>query len=103
MTAQGNGSEVFVVHCSGTIAKAIRHAHEQATNEGRGPHVTKAFRQLIRRLERDPFQVGEPIYRLPSLKMQIRTTVILPLAFGFGVCEDRPLVFIRFVKLLSSK
>ncbi len=65
MTVEGNGSRLFVVHCSGAIAKAIRRAHEQATDEGRGPEVTKALRQIIHRLERDPFNVGEPVYRCP--------------------------------------
>jgi len=103
MTVEGNGSRLFVVHCSGAIAKAIRLVHEQATDEGRGPEVTKALRQIIHRLEREPFDVGEPVYRLPSLKMQVRATVIRPLAVDFGVCEDQPLVFVKGVKLLSLK
>jgi hypothetical protein len=81
----------------------IKRAHQKATNQGRGPEMTKALLQIIHDLERDPFNVGEPAYRLPSLKMQVRKTVVPPLAVGFGVCKDRPLVFIRVVRLLSAK
>ena len=48
----------------------------------------------------DPYDFGEPLYRLPALRMQIRHGAILPLFIDYGVCEDRPLVFIRGVTLL---
>jgi hypothetical protein len=54
-------------------------------------------------LELNPGHVGEPIYRLPSLRMQIRTVVARPLVADFAVREDRPLMFIKGVKLLSQK
>jgi hypothetical protein len=35
--------------------------------------------------------------------MQVRTVIIRPVVVDFGVCEDRPLVFIKGVKLLSAQ
>jgi hypothetical protein len=63
--------------------------------------VTRAFRRIVGRLELDPHSVGEPAYRLPGLRLQVRTTVVPPLVVDFAICEDRPIVFIKGVKLLS--
>jgi hypothetical protein len=54
-------------------------------------------------LEIDPLDVGEPAYRLPTLRMQVRTVIVRPLVVDFGVCEDQPDVFIKGVKLLSDE
>ena len=103
MTVAGNGSRRYEIHCSSAIAEEIREVHRQAANQGRGKEVTEAFRQIIQRLEIDPFDVGEAAYRLPGLRLQVRSTIVRPLVVDFGVSEDRPLVFIKGVKLLSAK
>lgn len=46
---------------------------------------------------------GEPEYRLPALKMQIRSGGVLPLIVHVGVCEDEPIVFIKKVTLLGNR
>jgi hypothetical protein len=101
MTGPGNGARRFEVHCSVAISNTIRLIHRQAWPQGRGKAVTRALRQIVRRLEHDPFQTGEPAYRLPGLRMQVRTVIIRPLVIDFAVCEDQPLVFIKGVKLLA--
>jgi hypothetical protein len=102
MTGPDNGARRYEVHCSGAIAKAIQRVHDQATRQGRGKAVTRAFRRIILRLEVDPFNLGEPAYRLPGLRLQVRTVIARPLVVDFAVCEDHPLVFIKGVKLLSA-
>jgi hypothetical protein len=102
MASPGNGARRFEVHCSGAINATIRQAHRQAWRQGRGRAVTRALRQILHRLEQDPYQTGEPAYRLPGLRMQVRTVIVRPLVVDFAVCEDRPLVFIKGVKLLSA-
>jgi hypothetical protein len=86
---------------SGKVAQALRTLQRQASLEGRGEAVLAAFRTVIEHLQRDPTGCGEPRYRLPALRMEVRSTSIRPLVVHFGVCEDRPLVFIKGVKLLS--
>jgi hypothetical protein len=103
MAGPGNGVGRFAIHCSGVIAAALRRVHRQASAEGRGKAVTRAFGEIIRRLNIDPFQIGEPMYRLPGLRMQVRTCVVRPLAVDYAVCEDRPLVFIKGVTLLGGE
>jgi len=50
----------------------------------------------------NPGNLGEAIYRLAALRLQVRTVVIGPLVVNFGVHEVRPLVFIKGVRLLSK-
>jgi hypothetical protein len=73
----------------------------QANREGRGQELLKAARTVHERLSRDPMDFGEPLYRLPSLRMQVRCAAIRPLYVDFAICEDRPLLFIKSVKLLD--
>ena len=101
MAVPGNGTPRFEVRCSGALIEQIRRVHRKARRQGRAGLVTQAFRKIIDQLERDPFNAGEPAYRLPSLRLQVRRAVIKPLVVDFAVCEDRPLVFLKGVKLLS--
>jgi hypothetical protein len=91
------------VQCSGAITEEIRRVHRRAARHGHGKIVTSAFRRILHRLETDPLHAGEPAYRLPGLRMQVRTTIVPPIVVDFSVCEDRPLVFIKGVKLLSAR
>jgi hypothetical protein len=84
------------------IAQALREIQRQAAREGRGEAVLAAFRQIAHQLQHNPLHLGGLLYRLPALRMQIRSVAIRPLVVDFGVCDDQPLVFLRAVKLLSA-
>ena|SRR5438132_2204327 len=103
MAQFSNGGKRYEVHLSGKLARMIRDIQQQASIEGRGEAVLNAFRVTVDKLENDPTGFGEPLYRLPALRIQIRHGVILPLFIDYGVCEDRPLVFLRRITLLSPK
>lgn len=90
------------VHSSGVINNELRRLQRRAAREGRGEQMLTALRQIVQRLQRDPSEVGEPCYRLPALRMEVRTVVVPPLALDFAVCDDRPLVFIKVATLLSE-
>ncbi len=62
-----------------------------------------AAREVYEHLRQEPSEYGEPLYRLPALHMQVRCVAVRPLYVDFAVCEDRPLVFIKAVKLLSAQ
>jgi len=93
---------MYRVHASGVIVQALRQLQRQAAREGRGDELLSAFRQIAQRLQTDPLDLGEPLYRLPALRMQVRSVAVRPLVVDYGVCEDTPLVFLRAVKLLSA-
>jgi hypothetical protein len=99
--AASNGGP-YGVHFSGAVAQGLLQIQRLASEQGRGEAVLTAFRQAIRRLTQDPTNFGEPLYRLPALRMQIRSGVIGPLVIHFAVCEDRPLVFIKGAELLTD-
>jgi hypothetical protein len=77
MAGPGNAARRFEVHCSAALTQAIRRVHLEAWLQGRGRAVSKAFGEILRRLKLDPFQAGEPAYRLPGLRMQVRTVIVL--------------------------
>jgi len=102
MPAKGGNSGPYQVHGSAAIAERLWRVQERAAREGRGEKVLEAVRHIYERLQNDPTTVGEPLYRLPNLRMEVRTVVYGPVAIDFGVCEDQPLVFLKGIKLLSK-
>jgi hypothetical protein len=103
MPISGNGERPFQVGFSQAIAELIRKLQRQASREGRGGEFIISLRRTVERLQNSPRSFGEPLYRLPALRMQVRCGVIGPLSIDFAICEDRPLLFIMAVKLLSRK
>jgi len=101
MSSGSNGEQPYQISFSATTAEAIRQLQRQASREGRGVDFLSALRMIVARLRSNPMVTGEPLYRLPALRMQVRSVVIRPLSVDFAVCEGRPLVFIGVVKLLS--
>jgi hypothetical protein len=65
--------------------------------------ILDAIRQILKRLQQDPMDFGEPLYRLPALRMQICHGAVGPLFIDFAICEDQPLVFIKGVTLLGQQ
>lgn len=85
----------YDVHISGDLTDLFIQLQERATLVGRGAHVLAAMREIVRRVSERPFEFGEPLYRLPVMRIQVRQGVILPLCVDYGVSEDRPDVYIR--------
>jgi hypothetical protein len=102
MPEHANGGRRYQVHGSGRIVQALKRIQRQAARQGRGEQVLSALRQIAQQLQHRPLRTGEPLYRLPGLRMQIRSVAVRPLVVDFGVCEDRPMVFLRAVKLLAA-
>jgi hypothetical protein len=102
MPAAPNGSYPFQLAFSQVIADALRKLQRQASSEGRGEAFLNAVRTVIDRLRTEPTTFGEPLYHLPNLRMEVRCALVAPFGVDFGVCEDRPLVFIKAVRLLGK-
>jgi hypothetical protein len=103
MPENDHGEHVYEVHASGVLAERLRQAQRQAKREGRGEQFLAALHQIYRQLQQNPNVFGEPLYRLPGLRMEVRTCLVRPLAVDYAVCEDRPLVFIKAVTLLAGE
>jgi hypothetical protein len=103
MPDPGNSDRRYEVHCSAVVAAELRRLQREAPGVARKRAIASAFREVIRQLQFDPTEVGEPLYRLPGLRLQVRNCSVRPLVVAFAVSEERPLVFIKSVKLLPEK
>jgi hypothetical protein len=95
----GNGRR-FEVHCSGAVANDLYQMQEGVASFQK-QRIAAAFEKIVRDLQVKANEIGEPLYRLPHLHIQVRSTVVPPLGVVFGVCEDRPDAFIKTCKLLA--
>jgi hypothetical protein len=100
MTNPGNGP-VYQVKLSKKIVKAIKELHEQAATQGRGQRYLASLETIHHRLQKDPRNLGEPLYRLPALKLLVYQAIVSPVAVHYGVHEEKPLVFLKGVQLLT--
>lgn len=102
MTREGNGQPVlYRVHLSEDNKTFLRELYGQYAATGSEKAFLQLLRRMYERLRRDPLTFGEPLYRLPALKLLIRQAAIAPLVVVYGVHEEQPHVFIRDFKLLS--
>ncbi len=80
-------------------AKLLQLLHEQDAIGG-GERFFHAYREIVRRLQRDPRIFGEMLYILPALRLEVRTAAIAPLVVDYGVHEEQKIVFIRGFKVM---
>jgi len=92
----------YQVHASRAVADSLRELQKQASRQGRGEEFLDAVRQIHEELQNRPMVFGEALYRLPALGMSVRTASVRPVVVHFAVVDDRPLVFIRLITLLSQ-
>jgi hypothetical protein len=103
MTTQGNGNSVrYNVTMSGATKALLAQLNMQARQAGIGQQFLAALREIGERLRKDPLNFGEPLYRLPALRLLVCQGARSPLLVDFVVHEDRPLVFIRGFKLITQ-
>jgi hypothetical protein len=98
----GNGPQLrWQVHLSEVVAQSLYDLQYRAAAEGRGQAALAALRSIIDRLKTDPTEFGEPLYRLPGMKLELRTAAVGPIVMDFAVSAERRLVFIKGVTLMS--
>jgi hypothetical protein len=84
------------------ILQQLRQLQRQANRSGRGDEMFAALQLAAQRLRLDARNSGEPTYRLPAMKLQIRCAVVPPLIFHFGVSEDRRVVYVKGIESLND-
>lgn len=101
--ADGNGHQAeFNVEFTGPARSELRALARRAVYARQGPSVAEALRQLLDRLTHDPKELGEPMYYLRSMKMQVRRAGRGPIYIEYGVHTDRPIVIVRRVVGLAE-
>ena len=102
MSVQGNGQPVrFNVEMSVQTRDSLRQLHSQAQLAGTSKQFLAALRSIVDHLQKDPVGFGEPLYRLPAMKLIVRQGAVAPLVVDYAVHEELPLVFIRGFRLLG--
>jgi len=94
-----NGSAVFQVEL---VKKAKDELTAIVTNSQRKQELAAALKRIVRQLEADARSVGEPIYLLKHAELQVRLTVVGPVAVEFAVHTSKPVVFIRGITEFGS-
>jgi hypothetical protein len=102
MTSQGNGPPaVYAVKVSEQLKDTIRRLHEQAAQRGRGQQFLAALRAIHDRLRSDPLRFGEPLFRLPALKLLVFQVIVSPVVVDYAVHEEKRLVLVKGVNVLG--
>jgi hypothetical protein len=100
MTNPENGP-VYQVKLSKKIIKVIKELHKQAAQQGQGQRYLASLEAVHHRLQKDPRNFGEPLYRLPALRLLVYQAIVSPVVVHYGVHEEKPLVFLKWVQLLT--
>jgi len=99
----GNGNPfVFHVALSEKSKGILKAQHRKAALAGTGNKFISSLRQVHDRLRTDPKDFGEPLYRLPALRLTVFQAVVAPLVVIYGVHEEKSLVLVQTFKILSS-
>jgi hypothetical protein len=102
MTSHGNGSpRVYGVHFAGKAKEQVKQRLDDAVGIEGKKRLLAALRTIVERLQRQPHTFGEPLYRLPALRLMVYQAAVAPLIVVYGVHEEQPHVFIRSVQTLS--
>ena len=87
----------FRVTFTGLAREHFLAAVADARDEERGDALVRSMGILLRKLEEDARECGEPMYRVRSMKMMIRRAALVPIYIVYGVHESRPEVVINRV------
>lgn len=100
-TPSSNGGPTFRIEMSLAIEESIIGLLKHAVQEGRGVEFYQAMSLVMERIRHSARSAGEPLYRLPALKMQVRLIAQLPIIVHYGVCENRDVAYIKLVTLFQ--
>lgn len=102
MAGMNGAHEPFTVEVTGFARAQIREISRRAIYTETGDAVAAAFRELLTRLRASARELGEPMYHLRKMRMEVRNAAVPPLYIEYGVHEEHPLVVIRQVARLSE-
>jgi len=96
------GGQPYRVSCLGPAEDALRQLRDAARLAGTEPDFLAVLRTITDRLTHDPNNLGEPRYHLRFLDMVVRVAIVGRLLVDFAVNEERRIVVVRDVRLLSG-
>jgi hypothetical protein len=102
LSGKGNGHPLtYQVDVSQANANFLKQIQLQFVQAGKGKLFLDTVKLIFERLRSDPLEFGDPLYRLPALKLLFCHVARFPLAVVYAVHEEKPLVIICEIKVLS--
>lgn len=98
--SEPNGTPEFKVVVSQSLNQLAVQLHDIAFERGIGSQFISALRTIDEGLRRAPTQFGDPLFRLPALRLTVYTRAVFPIVVNFGVHEQFPLVIVRGFRLM---
>ena len=76
MSERGNGQFPYDVTMSEHNKNILLQRHREAALSGKGTQFLAAYKSILQHLHKDPLIFGEPIYRLPALRLWVRQAMV---------------------------
>jgi hypothetical protein len=102
MTPHGGNGMTYRLSASSLVRQALRELLIRASAAGIDADVIRAVKIIRERLTHDPLGFGEPLYQLPTGKLEVRLGAVPPLSVRYAVHQEQPLVFLLAVTPLSG-
>lgn len=103
MARSSRANSGYQVELSRQVADELHALKLRAARRGQGVLFTSAFRRIIQALRHNPLVLGEPLYQLSIMGLQVRTIAVAPLVIDFAVDDRRAIVYLKGCKLLSAR
>jgi len=87
----------YKVAFTGLASEQLKAVVRRAESYDKPALFADAIRLLLEQLVSKPNEVGEPMYRLQSMKMDVRRVALAPVYLEYGVHRTEPLVIVRRV------
>jgi hypothetical protein len=98
--SEPNGPPEFKVVLAHYLKQHADQLHDVAEEHGLGARFIEALKIVDEALRRDPRHFGDPVFRLPALKLTIYIRAVFPLAVDYGVHDKLALVILRGFRLM---
>jgi len=102
MTPHGGNGKTFQLVTPGTVLEALKQLLTKAAELGRDEEVIEAVNRIRQRLMHDPLGFGEPLYRLPNMKLEVRLGIVPPLAVQYAVHQEKPFIILKSITPLAG-
>ena len=103
MSFASNGSDRFRVDSSAAVLRELDRLQRRATHRGQGKSCKAAFRRILRALRDRPLTLGEPLYYLKTMHVEVRAVLVAPLLIEFAVSREHQIVWIKTGKPLGKR
>ncbi|HZU34476.1 MAG TPA: hypothetical protein VFA18_01135 [Gemmataceae bacterium] len=98
--SEPNGPPEFKVVLAQYLKERADQLHDAAEEYGLGNRFIEALKVIDDALRREPRAFGDPVFRLPALRLTVFIRAVFPLAVDYGVHDKLPLVIVRGFRLM---